>query len=212
MVGYVHARPVEIRLTGAVLISDIIYQLFGAAGARIWGNGQPYLRSFDTDGRPAPSPAGSDTCSLSFDAAGRLAQAVRSGQASADKHSARGAPIIKHRRAAGRSSSPGPPRPRANVPGTRGSRRGASAARRSRACGNGRVGCSRPGGRGGSPPGRRGRRSRCPPRVGYLADLGDERHAASQGRGEQGVERCPPIRGPLGMAAPAAFPYACARS
>ena len=65
-------RPVEIRVNGAVLISNIVYQPFGAPKAWTWGNGQPYTRSFDADGRLNQHPLGSDTRLITFDAASRI--------------------------------------------------------------------------------------------------------------------------------------------
>lgn len=68
----IDGRPVVIRVNGQVLISDIVYQPFGAAKAWTWGNGTPYDRQFDSDGRLSQYPVGSETRTLGFDAAGRI--------------------------------------------------------------------------------------------------------------------------------------------
>ena len=65
-------RPTEIRVNGAVLLGNITYQPFGPAKSWVWGNGQAYTRSFDLDGRLQSHPMGSDTRTLTYDAASRI--------------------------------------------------------------------------------------------------------------------------------------------
>jgi RHS repeat-associated protein len=65
-------RPVEIRVNGAILLSNIVYQPFGVPKTWIWGNGQPYVRSIDADGRIRQYPVGTETRLLTFDEASRI--------------------------------------------------------------------------------------------------------------------------------------------
>lgn len=65
-------RPTEIRVNGNLLISNITYLPFGEPKSWVWGNGQTYTRSFDLDGRLTQHPIGSDTRTLSYDAASRI--------------------------------------------------------------------------------------------------------------------------------------------
>lgn len=67
-------RPVEIRVNGEPLISNIVYQPFGEPKSWVWGNGQVYTRSFDLDGRLKTHPAGSDNRTLIYDSASRITQ------------------------------------------------------------------------------------------------------------------------------------------
>ncbi len=71
-------RPTEIRVNGNVLLSNINYQPFGPARSWIWGNGQPYTRNADLDGRLKQHPMGGDTRTLIYDAAGRITSTVDS--------------------------------------------------------------------------------------------------------------------------------------
>lgn len=65
-------RPVEIRVNGNLLLSNIVYQPFGEPKSWVWGNGQAYTRSFDSDGRLKTHRVGSDTRTLTYDAASRI--------------------------------------------------------------------------------------------------------------------------------------------
>ena len=65
-------RPTELRVNGTVLMQNIVYRPFGEPESWNWGSGQPHSRSFDLDGRLTQHPLGSDTQSLSYDAASRI--------------------------------------------------------------------------------------------------------------------------------------------
>ncbi|MEQ1721321.1 MAG: DUF6531 domain-containing protein, partial [Nitrosomonas sp.] len=67
-------RPSELRINGNALISNITYHPFGEPKSWVWGNGQAYTRSFDLDGRLKTHRVGSDTRTLTFDAASRITQ------------------------------------------------------------------------------------------------------------------------------------------
>jgi YD repeat-containing protein len=67
-------RPVEIRVNGNLLLSNIVYQPFGEPKSWVWGNNQAYARSFDTDGRLKTHRVGSDTRTLTYDAASHIIQ------------------------------------------------------------------------------------------------------------------------------------------
>ncbi|MDP3222486.1 MAG: RHS repeat-associated core domain-containing protein, partial [Rubrivivax sp.] len=67
-------RPVDIRVNGNLLLSNIAYQPFGEPKSWVWGNNQAYTRSFDTDGRLKTHRVGSDTRTLTYDAASRITQ------------------------------------------------------------------------------------------------------------------------------------------
>ena len=70
----VDGRPTEIRVNGTALIQNITYQPFGAVKGWTWGNGQVHTRSFDLDGRITQHPIGSDTRTLTYDAASQIIQ------------------------------------------------------------------------------------------------------------------------------------------
>jgi RHS repeat-associated protein len=70
----VDGRPSEIRVNGTALIQNITYQPFGAVKGWTWGNGQVHNRSFDLDGRITQHPIGSDTRTLTYDAASQIIQ------------------------------------------------------------------------------------------------------------------------------------------
>ena len=65
-------RPTEIRVNGNLLLSNIAYLPFGEPKSWVWGNNQAYTRSFDSDGRLRTHPVGSDTRTLTYDAASRI--------------------------------------------------------------------------------------------------------------------------------------------
>ncbi|MBP6076795.1 MAG: RHS repeat protein, partial [Nitrosomonas sp.] len=65
-------RPTEIRVNGNLLLSNIVYQPFGEPKSWVWGNGQAYTRSFDSDGRLKTHPIGGDTRTLTYDAASHI--------------------------------------------------------------------------------------------------------------------------------------------
>ena len=69
-------RPVEIRVNGNLLLSNIAYQPFGEPKSWVWGNNQAYTRSFDADGRLKTHRVGSDTRTLTYDAASRITQTI----------------------------------------------------------------------------------------------------------------------------------------
>lgn len=70
----VDGRPTEIRVDGVTLIQNIAYQPFGAVKGWTWGNGQVHTRSFDLDGRLTQHPMGSDTRTITYDAASQIIQ------------------------------------------------------------------------------------------------------------------------------------------
>ncbi|QOJ22365.1 MAG: RHS repeat protein [Gammaproteobacteria bacterium] len=65
-------RPSEICVNGNLLLGNIVYQPFGAPKSWTWGNGQTHIRSFDQDGQLKTHPVGSDTRTLTYDAASRI--------------------------------------------------------------------------------------------------------------------------------------------
>ena len=67
-------RPNEIRVNGNLLAGNIVYHPFGAPKGWTWGNGQAHTRSFDQDGRLKTYPVGSDTRTITYDAANRITQ------------------------------------------------------------------------------------------------------------------------------------------
>ncbi len=67
-------RPSELRVNGNLLLSNITYQPFGEPKSWTWGNNQAYVRSFDLDGRFKTHRVGSDTRTLTYDAASRITQ------------------------------------------------------------------------------------------------------------------------------------------
>ena len=67
-------RPNELRVNGNLLLSNITYQPFGEPKTWTWGNNQSYVRSFDADGRLKTHRVGSDTRTLTYDAASRITQ------------------------------------------------------------------------------------------------------------------------------------------
>ncbi|MCE7915609.1 MAG: RHS repeat protein [Nitrosomonas sp. PRO4] len=67
-------RPSELRVNGNLLLSNITYQPFGEPKSWTWGNNQAYVRSFDADGRLKTHRVGSDTRTLTYDAASRITQ------------------------------------------------------------------------------------------------------------------------------------------
>ncbi|UJP06215.1 MAG: DUF6531 domain-containing protein [Nitrosomonas sp.] len=67
-------RPSEIRVNGNLLVGNIVYHSFGAPKGWTWGNGQAHTRSFDQDGRLNTHPVGSDTRTITYDAANRITQ------------------------------------------------------------------------------------------------------------------------------------------
>ncbi len=67
-------RPSELRVNGNLLLSNITYQPFGEPKSWTWGNNQAHVRSFDSDGRLKTHRVGSDTRTLTYDAASRITQ------------------------------------------------------------------------------------------------------------------------------------------
>ena len=66
------------------LLSNIAYQPFGAVTSWTWGNGKPYVRTFDIDGRLTSFPLGDisqngKVRTLSYDADSRIINTVHSG-------------------------------------------------------------------------------------------------------------------------------------
>lgn len=68
----VDGRPTELRINGSILMQAIAYRPFGEPESWNWGNNQPHSRSFDLDGRLTQHPLGSDTQTLTYDAASRI--------------------------------------------------------------------------------------------------------------------------------------------
>lgn len=68
----IDGRPLEIRINGAVLMSNIVFQPFGAAKSWTWGNGTAYSRQYDLDGRLNQYAVGGETRTIKFDDAGRI--------------------------------------------------------------------------------------------------------------------------------------------
>lgn len=54
------------------LVTQVLYQPFGAAKSLTFGNGQQYQRTFDLDGRIASFTLGNQTQAISYDAASRI--------------------------------------------------------------------------------------------------------------------------------------------
>lgn len=69
-------RPIEIRVNGNLLMSNITYHPFGEPKSWIWGNNQAHNRNFDSDGRLKTHPVGGDIRTLTYDAAGRITNTV----------------------------------------------------------------------------------------------------------------------------------------
>ncbi len=70
---YTNGQITQINANGSALLRDIHYQPFGPARAWIWGNGTPYAREFDLDGRVmAYDLGGGRTRQLTYDDAGRI--------------------------------------------------------------------------------------------------------------------------------------------
>jgi len=74
LVGYTYAQGKisAITVNGQPLLGNIQYQPFGPAKSWTWGNGTPYARNFDSDGRIASLPLGSNTRLIGYDAASRI--------------------------------------------------------------------------------------------------------------------------------------------
>lgn len=71
--GYdVQGRINNLTINGQVLLNNLTYQPFGPPKSWAWSNGQAYTRSFDSDGRLADYPIGSDTRIITYDAASRI--------------------------------------------------------------------------------------------------------------------------------------------
>jgi len=71
--GYdAQGRVNSLSINGQVLLNNLTYQPFGPPKSWAWSNGQIYTRSFDTDGRLADYPIGSDTRIITYDAASRI--------------------------------------------------------------------------------------------------------------------------------------------
>lgn len=75
-VNYVHdaaGRVSAIRVNGEALLSGVDYHPFGPPKSWAWGNGTPYRRTIDRDGRITSYPVSATTSwSLTYDAAGRI--------------------------------------------------------------------------------------------------------------------------------------------
>lgn len=69
-------RPIEIRVNGNLLMSNITYHPFGEPKSWVWGNNQAHNRNFDSDGRLKTHPVGGDIRTLTYDAAGRITNTV----------------------------------------------------------------------------------------------------------------------------------------
>jgi RHS repeat-associated protein len=65
-------RPVELKINGNILIKNVVYRPFGEPESWNWGNGHPYSRGFDLDGRLTQHPLGADIQTLTYDAASRI--------------------------------------------------------------------------------------------------------------------------------------------
>jgi len=71
--GYdAQGRVNSLSINGQVLLNNLTYQPFGPPKSWAWSNGQAYTRSFDSDGRLADYPIGSDTRIITYDAASRI--------------------------------------------------------------------------------------------------------------------------------------------
>ncbi|PPD47036.1 MAG: hypothetical protein CTY16_08140 [Methylobacter sp.] len=64
----------SINANGSPLLSQIGYYPFGDAESWVWGNGSPYTRNFDNNGRLKNYPLGTGTQSNIYDPAGRIKQ------------------------------------------------------------------------------------------------------------------------------------------
>ncbi len=62
----------SISVNGKTVLSNLLYQPFGAPKSWKWGNGSSYARSFDTDGRLSDYPVANLVRHLTYDAAGRI--------------------------------------------------------------------------------------------------------------------------------------------
>jgi RHS repeat-associated protein len=65
-------RVQSVSVNGTPILTTMQYQPFGAPTSWSWGNGTPYSRSFDLDGRLASYPLGATIRTLSFDDASRI--------------------------------------------------------------------------------------------------------------------------------------------
>ena len=70
--GRVSAITTSYGSATQVVLAAATYQPFGAVQSFVFGNGQPYTRRFDLDGRITSHTLGASTRSLSYDAASRL--------------------------------------------------------------------------------------------------------------------------------------------
>ncbi|MDR4517690.1 MAG: hypothetical protein MRK00_09950 [Nitrosomonas sp.] len=68
----IDGRPVELKINGDTLMKDIVYRPFGEPESWNWVNGLPHSRGYDLDSRLTQYPLGSDTQTLSYDAANRI--------------------------------------------------------------------------------------------------------------------------------------------
>ncbi|MCG3201215.1 MAG: Protein RhsD [Gammaproteobacteria bacterium] len=78
-VGYAAGQVSQLTAGNATLLAQIAYEPFGPARSWTFGNGTPYSRSYDQDGRLTSYPLGSSTVSLNYDAAGRITGSTDSG-------------------------------------------------------------------------------------------------------------------------------------
>jgi len=65
-------RVTGIAVNGTPILSNIDYFAFGPVKGWTWGNGRPYARTFDADGRLSSYPLGNRTRQLVYDAASRI--------------------------------------------------------------------------------------------------------------------------------------------
>ncbi|MBX3630971.1 MAG: RHS repeat protein [Nitrosomonas sp.] len=77
----IDGRPKELRINGNILMKNIAYRPFGEQESWNWGNNQPHSRSFDLDGRLTQHPLGSDTQTLTYDAANRIVNTTHTNPA-----------------------------------------------------------------------------------------------------------------------------------
>ena len=69
-------RVKSIQVDGQILLHQIVYQPFGPVSGWAWGNGTPYKRSFDRDGKLTAFPLGTVVQTLDYDDASRLTGVV----------------------------------------------------------------------------------------------------------------------------------------